>query len=364
MRLLITVILIGSGCNFVYDFDDLSGVPCRINEGCPTGYSCATSDGVNGECILPRSRNYEESCSRNIQCAEGMICDNAFCTEGQATCERVCRNACEPSNILSCTSPNEWCIPAREASDQGGGFCQRGNCTAAGGCNAREVCVRDPDRAILTGICTQACDMLDSASCGEGRGCNFWFGDTSQAACDVAGTLPIDSECNNGTGSCVPGSICLDQPTESNPNRAVCTQLCDPDQVRGEPCPAPNPSCEPLGLNLNLGVCVASCNPLAETTQCTGDGVSGYSCQPSNPQVWDCGANGMGCTCNTACDPATAEEGVCALDSECTSHRDCPDGTLCSETSNRCKKTCSTRPPTDDCNCVGQGANPTFGVCE
>ena len=146
MRALIVTFLLCSGCSLVYDFEDLSGIPCRINEGCPTGYSCATSDGVSGECVVPGSRNFEESCSRNIQCAEGLVCDNAFCTEGQASCERACRNACEPGNMLSCTSPNELCIPAREPSTQGGGFCQQGNCIAASDCDAREVCVRDPGR--------------------------------------------------------------------------------------------------------------------------------------------------------------------------------------------------------------------------
>ena len=138
MRALIVTFLLCSGCSLVYDFEDLSGIPCRINEGCPTGYSCATSDGVSGECVVPGSRNFEESCSRNIQCAEGLVCDNAFCTEGQASGERVCRNACEPGNMLSCTSPNELCIPAREPSTQGGGFCQQGNCIAASDCDARE----------------------------------------------------------------------------------------------------------------------------------------------------------------------------------------------------------------------------------
>ena len=371
MRVLIAVVWLSSSCTLVYDFDDLSGIPCRIAEGCPTGYSCATNDGVNGECILPRSRDFEESCSRNIQCADGLICDNAFCTEGQASCERLCRRACEPSNMLSCTSPNELCIPAREASDQGSGFCQQGNCIVAGDCDAREVCVRDPDRAKNTGICTQACDMLDSSSCGDGRGCSFWFGDTSQAACDVAGTLPIDAECNTGTGSCEPGSICLDQPTDANPSRAVCTQLCDPDGARGQACGAPNPTCARLGAGLNLGVCIASCDPL-QTGQCTAPGINDFSCQPTNPQVWNCGADGTGCTCNTACDPEAAEAGLCALGSPCDGHRDCPDGMLCSSTA-ACRPICSLTNPDLECapmpgidnpTCRETGVNPTFGVCE
>ena len=56
----------------------------------------------------------------------------------------------------------------------------------------------------------------------------------------------------------------------------------------------------------------------------------------------------MGCACNTACDPATAEEGFCAIGSPCDGHRDCPDGTLCSATA-ACRPICSLTDPDVEC---------------
>lgn len=369
IRLMALTMLLSS-CSLVYDFDDLSGLPCRITDGCPTGYSCATSDGINGECVVPQSKGFEESCSRNIQCSEGMICDNAFCTEGQANCERLCRYGCDPSDLLSCASPNELCFPAREEGAQGQGFCQLGNCITASDCDAGDICVRDADRAKNKGVCTQGCDMLDTTSCGEGKGCSFWFGDVSQAACDDAGTLPVGSECNNGTGACVPGSICLSQPSAEDPNRSVCSQLCDPDGQRGQACGSPNPTCARLG-NMNLGICSGTCDPL-QVGQCGGEGENAYSCQPSNTQVWNCGADGSGCVCNSACDPESSQEGFCALGSPCDGHRDCPDGMLCSATA-ACRPICSLTNPDVECapmpgidapTCRETGVGPTFGVCE
>ena len=352
-----------SGCALVYDFDDVSGLPCGPDNGCGRGYSCLTEDGTTGLCVLAGTRSLEETCSRNAHCGEGLLCDNATCWEGQDNCQRLCRLGCDPSNLLSCNSSSQLCFPAREEGAQGQGFCQQGDCQSTNDCDAGDICVRDADRAKGTGVCTQGCDMLDSSSCGENRACVFWFGDISQAACDQAGDLPIGAACNSGDGrSCVPGSICGDN---------LCVQLCDPESQRGEACAAPNPTCLQIG-GMNLGYCTGLCDPM-QPGQCgsTADGQQ-YGCHPANNTVWNCGSDGFGCVCSATCDPSNAEAGTCGLATPCASHANCPDGMLCSSTA-ACRPSCSLtqqniecapQPGTPNPTCRQMGNNPSFGVCE
>ncbi len=368
---LFSILVVLSGCNLAYDFDDLDGMPCNVDPGCQRGYSCLTDDGVSGICVKPTSRAAGETCSRNIQCAQGMICDNAYCYEGQDNCERLCRIGCDPSNMLSCGSPTELCFPAREEGAQGQGFCQRGNCQSAQDCEADEICVRDSGRVKAKGVCTKGCDMLDTVSCGENRGCSFWFGDLNQAACDHAGTLLPGTQCNIGTGTCAPGSACVEQPREGDPTYSSCLQLCDPAGARGAPCASPNPTCVAIP-GMNLGICSSLCDPF-RPGQCGVDAAgTHHSCQPTDAAVWQCGTDGSGCTCGTSCDPSSAEPGTCALGAPCENNASCPDGMLCSGTA-ACRPICSLTAENTECEpqpdvaqptCREYGNNPTFGVCE
>ncbi len=369
IRILALSILLSS-CSLFYDFDDLNGLPCG-GIACARGYSCLTADGEDGICIAPATRERDDTCSRNLHCKEGLICDNAFCTEGQAECERRCRLGCDPSNLLACASSSELCFPAREEGAQGQGFCQAGNCQAADDCTAGSICVRDAERTKLKGVCAESCDMLDLTSCGAERACAFWFGDLNQAACDVAGDLTTGAQCNVATGTCAPGNICLAQPTAQDPNFSVCVQLCDPTGQRGDACRSPNPGCVPIP-GMNLGYCSAFCDPL-QPGQCgtTSDGQR-YACHPTNNQEFSCGADGSGCACGRSCNPDNAEPGTCAIGAPCLSHNDCPDSTLCSSTA-VCRPVCPIRNQDFECQpmpdvaqpqCQSIGNNPTFGVCE
>ena len=355
-------LLMLSGCTLIYDFDDIKGLPCD----CARGYICLSDDGGRtGTCALPGTRAQGDTCSQNAHCAEGLICDNAFCEVGQADCVRTCRLGCDPADPASCTSTLELCFPAREEGAQGSGFCQEGNCSDAEPCDVGNICLRDGARAKQTGVCAQTCDPLDTEVCGDGHGCSFWFGDLNQTACDVAGDLPVGASCGGGEGLCVPGSVCLSEPTPSDPNAARCVQLCDPEGRRGEACRSPNPTCAAIP-GFALGICTGGCVP-GQIGQCG----AGFSCQPTDPLNWHCGADGNQCQCGSACDPDTAEDGTCGLAAPCAAHADCPEGMLCGS-SGSCRPVClfqqdvecAPQPDQPNPTCRGIGANPTFGVCE
>lgn len=95
---------------------------------------------------------------------------------------------------------------------------------------------------------SDACSMLDPASCPEGSACvRSAFGDS---ACQDHATIPVGESCfDTGDEICVAGALCFG----AHANGSLCTALCDMEAPACEV-----GTCEPWFMNKNqdIGRCV------------------------------------------------------------------------------------------------------------
>lgn len=337
-----------SACSGIYDFDGIENLPCTGAGNCAPGYTCLT-DTEGNRCVPDGARNDGESCSRTSQCSSGLICDDKDCRRDEANCpNRLCRQPCDPSDPGSCAADSQLCWLANDldpAHAGGKGFCEEGDCINDSECTADELCLRLG--SVTKGLCTDRCDPLEPNDCEAGNSCRPHGGDPRQTACAPEGRAQGGEAC--GQESCIIGFICIEdlQAVER------CAQVCDPQQLRGNGCEGPNPTCFAID-GTTYGVCIGLCegwNP----DQCG----LGFSCQPLEESRWTQGYCG--------------QSGSASRGQPCPGgHVHCQTGLLCSPRSATCQPACQVTQQGDSClpfganlNCIQVLAGQsTFGVCE
>ena len=162
---------LGAGCFFILNWDR-ANLPCAgVNQECSLHYSC-----LDGKCVPDGIRQVDESCARDVQCADGSLCPNNLCA-------RVC-NLAEVYQTSSC-SPGHYCAPFVSSA----GYTGDPNdtpapkvvsvCVVGSGCNSGDAC---PD--VAGGICT----VIN----GNGTGVN---------ACVVGCDISVSTD-GNSTNNC------------------------------------------------------------------------------------------------------------------------------------------------------------------
>jgi hypothetical protein len=277
--------------------------PCNQNSqcGCAKGQSCVVSD-IAGDtsCEAAGSVNIDEACTVTADCAVGLTCYLGACLPYCAT------NA-------NCAKVGSTCVQAADYVEA---------CSASVGVPGE-------------GVCSSACDPLDSSSvCGTGLGC-YPYGDTSYCEGPTgAGTGP--GGCSAST-YCAAGYECITYTasygdgTSSELQRATCESLC---RVSMTDCPSTK-TCTPLTgaptvNDVPYGVCTYDCN-LVTSAGCP----TGTSCLVSSPQgeaaFTDCvqtgtavGANGCTATGFDCAPGYYCDSGNCTK--YCETNGDCPSG--------------------------------------
>jgi hypothetical protein len=277
------------------------GCGCDGPNDCPNGAAC---DSNTHQCVT--------SCSATQPC-HGACCNNGVCASGTST------TVCGASGALcaDCTG------------NSAGSACLGGSC----GCNSSSDCAAG-----------QACDTTShqcSGSCAGGQTCNGGCCDGTNC---VNGTN-ID-HCGSGGGMCQScgagaGAVC-----EAVSGGGACgcdvTNDCPIDQA----------------CDTGAHTCTTSCT-LAQPCHngCCAGGTCNAGTGPST-----CGAAGGACLdCTLDADGHACVSGGCG----CNSASDCPGGTACDTTTNKCTNQCSaTQPCNGGCCSSGQCvAGTTLGVC-
>lgn len=123
-----TLCLLASACTFFLDWDP-DGLPCDADHLCANGYSCQVN-----KCVANGSVQKGDTCNRDEQCQEGLICP-----PGRFTCQTPCSNYFVPTS--QCLS-NEFCAPNRvSGTDQYVGACAPSECDKTADCRSGKTCV-------------------------------------------------------------------------------------------------------------------------------------------------------------------------------------------------------------------------------
>ncbi len=276
---------------------------CNQNSqcGCAKGQTCIVSD-IAGDtsCVTAGTVNIDEACSEAANCAAGLTCYGGACLPFCAT-------------DANCAKVGSKCYEATSYVQSCSGL------------------VGVPGE----GVCSSACDPLDSQSvCGAGLGC-YPVGDTSYCEGPTgAGTGP--GGCSAST-YCAAGYECITYTasygdgTSSELERTTCESLC---RISMSDCPS-SKSCSPLTGSPTIdgvayGVCTPNCN-LVTSAGCP----SGTSCLTSTPQggatFTDCvqtgtavGSNGCTATGFNCAPGYFCNSGNCTK--YCVTASDCPSG--------------------------------------
>ena len=230
----------------MYDFEDLSGIPCRI--GAAHRLQLRHERRRQRRVRRPRQPQLRSRAHETFS-APRLGLRQCVLHRGQANASASAATPVNPA--ICCPVRHPMNLHPGEPSTQGGGFCQQGNCIAASDCDAREVCVRDPGRVRTPGL-HPACDMLDPTSCGEEARLRLLVRRHQPSSLRRRGYAPRRRRVQQRLGQRELGTICLDQPTANNPNRA-CAPSCATAGARGQPCAAPNPTCARLSPGSTSG---------------------------------------------------------------------------------------------------------------
>jgi len=216
--------------------EEVCGLACVTEAGCPEGFSCLAVPGVATKQCVAKSGTCDDLglCARDNECPIGQICSdvthtcaNGCVEDGQCQNQAVCAaGRCVPP----CTSDGDCTAPATCAA---GGKCKvPGACEAATDCPAPATyCSRE------TGGCVPGC-QIDADCKNAGQRCDGGGqgqpSGPSAGACIDKGCLhnfecAFGKVCDQATGQCVPFPV-------SDPHCAPC----DAQAETNAGCPAPN----------------------------------------------------------------------------------------------------------------------------
>lgn len=376
-----------------------SGTDCTTT-GCPSGQVCmagvcetVTGDGTtcspcsgpgdcdNGICLgYPDGSGYcGHDCTSAADCGSGEMC---FGISGLSRRQCIRFSGSSPScaaGPTGCTS-DAGCA-ATEMCNVGTGICvprtSTGTVPLGGVCMDSSECVSG---LCSGGLCSQACNWLDVASCPSGFYCNGQAtGSCGSGLCQAgtAGAGALGAACVANTDCatlycasarcsepCIPGGAVACDPGYACQVGATPTcGSCQPERgALGDPC-AMNEDCA-SGICATAGTtsfCTALCDPAG--TSCPPR----YLCTAAGPVsvcVPDGGVLGSGCVTNEDC-----IDGICAREGDrgyCTRICDttpCPVGFGCTETTGG-PSVCRPRESGGGCGCsaAGVGAEGSIGL--
>lgn len=136
-------------CSLLLEWD-ISEQRCGEDQACLDGYSC-----LGNTCISDSSVAEHETCVRDQQCAEGLICT----PQPRYVCRKPCDDFFVPS--ANCGA-DMYCRPSPSPVDgTPRGSCVKSECTEDADCDSALICVAITDYA---GACLRPCSYAVSTS--------------------------------------------------------------------------------------------------------------------------------------------------------------------------------------------------------
>lgn len=313
---------VGSACSAGTEgLEDAGPISCTTNDQCPADAWCQA-----GTCT-PGSGNEctsDEACGPDRTCVIVTDCGAARCSG----------NTCQPK---PCTTHDECegvcldghCTPAPTCADGGacptGLYCVEGVCTPPEEvtCNDDQDCPEEGQRCVAS-ACVIPTPCSTSAECPESLRCIRGACDDPCTTADECGQPAAFYRCDEPTGECQ--QRCLQ--SGQCPEQQICQQgLCVPAECQSD----------------------ADCD-LAANEACEGEEDGHGQCLEFTP----CGAQGE-CPLGTTCNPTTQR---CDPLPGCRTDRDCAAGEYCDRGYCEATTTCATDPCPEGQSCVAEVCVP------
>ncbi|MDP3277996.1 MAG: hypothetical protein Q8Q09_22615 [Deltaproteobacteria bacterium] len=284
------------------------------------------------------------TCTRDSQCATGLVCTDRGCATRNCRTDRDCGNglAC----VMGADGTNYCAAPGTRPTPVTPG------CTASSQCEATEVCLNGACVVSTSPACTADTMCLDGRVCVSGRCVDRTTTCQFDNQCG-AGRLCVNSECREGCGA---GGMC---PSSQECVTSGSVMFCRDRAATG--CTS-NAQCATSEACLN-GRCLARCTPGAASScgagfYCSDDSVCVSDTRPrplcSASQPCAAGSECVGNVCRVACTASTMCQAVavtyrncgpipyiagsrnyCLTDNEarptCSRQADCSAGQVCSD---------------------------------
>lgn len=261
VRWWLSALVLGSGCSFGLDFDEIDGLPCP----CDVGFVCLEGTGT---CAAEGSVDAFKSCRTDTPLFGNELCPpNHLCETAGGSGGPRCLPVCSPVNYAR---PDDGRRIAEQCpfgttcitTQSGAGVCAEGECqdNPNRGCGPSEVC------GVFNGagICFAECDLAEaSIECGPTQMCHP-IGPLALAACVDAGTVqsgeictrPEDGMCQKEDASFSPRPLVCARPAASTSSALRCSPACN--QLNPRACEGTE-TCQlvraNVSANYSLGVC-------------------------------------------------------------------------------------------------------------
>jgi hypothetical protein len=262
------LLLIFASCSFLYDFNDLSGLPCDPSHQCDPNHVCLVPSNT---CFPRHGVDSGKSCDIGAENPDDLCPANHVCESVNSQGKR-CLPICTPSdygtpeasaNIHAQCAFGTTCW----SITRGGGVCSEGVCNdMPNDCPADQQCVRFNG----AGVCFTPCEIFKSSPCGGTQICQP-VGDSSITACIPSGNIALGQICddhNMCTQSDMAGRpLVCDRPQNSSDITlrhcfAICQCSPGTDQVQCDasrcntmaPCVLARPNVDPSTM-VGLGLC-------------------------------------------------------------------------------------------------------------
>lgn len=115
-----------------------------VCESCANNSQCLSGDCNWFKCIVASVKNSGESCCRDKQCKDGMVCENGKCTcklDAHCPSGQYCFN--NPFGVNECRQKKPECDSCVNDSNCASGDCAFFKCVTANSLNAENSCCRD-----------------------------------------------------------------------------------------------------------------------------------------------------------------------------------------------------------------------------